>query len=156
MNIYAKDFRRLLRLSVVSLSVASINGLTTNAEAQQVATGYADAIVLPKYYPGMGRVMVLGGIESARSSITSETVSHTQTARPSSGDNKLTVQANVTPDQPNQVKVVVVQQPSTGSSVIPAPTDSPQTPPQNRGPLRAFGVRPDSPSTSQVFRTAGS
>ncbi len=127
MSKYARDFRRLLRLSIASLSIASVNGLVSQAEAQQVSTNYADAIVLPKYYPGMGRIMVIGGIESARP-VTNKTISHTQVASPvlSGGENRFTVQANVTLDQPNQVNVIV--QPVAVATVIatPEPVGSPQ------------------------------
>lgn len=124
MSMYTKDFRRLLRLSVASLSITSLCGLATLANAQQAATSYADAIVLPQYYPGMGRVMVLSGIESARP-VKSETISFIQqvASPPNSSDQaKLTIQATVTPDQPNQLKVVVLQQP-----IVPQPIAQQET-----------------------------
>jgi hypothetical protein len=180
MSKYARDFRRLLQLSMASMSIASACVLAAKADAQQSSQqnslGYADAVVLPKYYPGMGRVMVLGGIESTKPVI-STPVSHTQilfpqqpsnplastqttikvpsqqpSAQSRAGENNFTIQATVSPDQPNQLKVVVVQQPSSApaATVVTRPvtppataeTPQPHVNPQLAAPLPATPPQP--------------
>ncbi len=134
MSKYARDFRRLLRLSIASLSIASVGGLAAQAEAQQGSLGYADAIVLPQYYPGMGRVMGLGGIESAKPA-THVTVSHTQ-VQPRQVKVFVSPQTSGAPTTPvtvtaqllNPTPPVVALQLPTPAPVVKPPTTPPQPP----------------------------
>ena len=158
------EFRWFLRASLASLSFAALSPAAPFASAQQVVlhqpvaqnnvvqnhvapqptTNYSDAIVLPKYYPGAGRVLVLGGIESARPAQVQTTSAPMTlvTSTQETGGNTYTVQATVSATNPNQIEVVV--QPAQSGTAEPA------TIPNQQSNLNRADVAPNSVNSPAV------
>ncbi len=126
------ELRHVLRIALASVAAANLSGLCdfgslTRVHAQERVPLYSDAIVLPKYYPGIGPVLALGGIEPARPATTVQPaaapIGLVSTQVQPAGT--YTVHAEVTQTNPTQVQVTVT--PAQQGAVVPQPVIVPPT-----------------------------